>query len=335
MTPAGTQIDLKSPAPASPAPPHPPRPLWKTWTTFALGVLLIAGAIAMLTRNADALRPALASLRGSPAWYLPLLLVLPLINIASVSAGFWVLTEPHARRGVYGRLTPIETIALITSGWLLNSLPLRPGLLGRVAYHAVVNRVPVAISVLVLLRVMGCAAAALAIMLATLWLAQRATLSAAGVLTALAASVLGTLALSVLIKRLLPASDGWRYLACIACRLVDINVWTLRYLVIFSALGRSLSPLHAGVIAASSEAAMLSPVQIGLREWVVGLTSSWLSGNVSTIDPHQASVGILADVINRAIEVGLGLPLGLLAGAWLAKRALGARTAAPPLNQSP
>lgn len=301
---------------------------WRRAIALTLGLLLVAGAVWMLVNNRGAVEQSVRALGSAPWWCVVLLLVLPLVNIASVAGSFWVMTEPHARRGVYGRLSLREMAALITSGWMLNSLPLRPGLVGRVGYHAVVNGVAVRTSVLILIRVLACSAGALGCMLATLWAAkmtgaafgseeQSAGVWSTGVLLALVAIV-------ALWRRARPEGWAWRYGVCVICRVIDIHVWAVRYGLIFVALGKPIGVFESGVVASTSAAAMLSPVQIGLREWVVGLTAGWLAsvgGIEGVAGGVSVSTGLLADLVNRSIELALGVPLGLIAGAWLAKRA--------------
>lgn len=289
----------------------------RRWLVAVVGVGLLVAAVVTIARNQDAALQAWSAAKNSPAWMVALALLLPLANIASVSAAFWIMTQR------YGRVRLAEMLSLICAGWMLNNLPLRPGLIGRVSYHAVVNKIPVRASLLVLAQMLVCAGAALAIMLATLYFANAANASTIVVVTVACATTFTLAALAWALKKS-SSTHAWRWAACVACRYVDIAVWALRYWLIFRALGEPISMLRSGIVAAISEAAMLSPVQIGLREWVVGMTSTWLS-EYGTPARDQLTIGLLADLTNRGIEVALGVPLGLIAAAWLFKRLKAAR----------
>lgn len=285
------------------------------------GVLLTAAALTIF-KNKDAALQAWHAARTAPLWLIVPLLILPLVNIASVAVGFWIMTER------YGRVRLIEMLALICSGWMLNNLPLRPGLVGRVAYHALVNKIPVRASLTVLMQTLLCAGGALTLMLSVVYLASRAALPQGVLISAASAPAIFLAFGAWSLRQRARTSHAWRWIACIACRYVDILVWALRYWLIFQVIGRPMPMVHAGVVAAASEAAMLSPVQIGLREWVVGTTSSWLAEPVRW-SSELITLGLLADFTNRGIEVALGVPLGLIAAAWLFKRVRIARAGEP------
>lgn len=278
---------------------------WRRAVTFVIGFALLAAAVTVVVRSGGDVARALAASRSAPWWCVLALVCLPLVNIASVACGFWTLTQRH------GRVTLREMLALITSGWLLNNLPLRPGLVGRVAYHAAVNSISVRACLVVLLQVIACAGVALAAMLGVLRLGVSMNIGAVG-MTALALMPLAVLGGAAVSLRHASSSDAWRFVFCTGCRYVDILAWAARYWLVFRIVGEPITMSKAGAIAAVSEAAMLLPVQIGVREWVVGLTSAWMGGQVTS--------GLMGDLLNRGVEVVLGLPLGLFASAWLFKR---------------
>ena len=81
----------------------------------------------------------------------------------------------------------------------------------------------------------------------------------------------------------------------------------------------------------AAQAAALVPFLgngLGLTEWAVGLTAaalpSWMAGGVG---PEQ-SVGLLAALVNRAAEVAVALPVGLVSAWWLSRRWKAARAVA-------
>src|SRR5690606_18485027 len=82
-------------------------------------------------------------------------ILLPVLNWVVVSVSFWVMM------GRYGRIGLREMAALIGVAWLLNYLPLRPGLIGRLGYHKAVHGVAIRDSAFV--TILGMVATALAV----------------------------------------------------------------------------------------------------------------------------------------------------------------------------
>lgn len=295
--------------------------------TAAIGILLLGAAVLVIVRNGDAVIESLNAARNAPAWMIALAVIAPLANIVAVSLSFSVLT------GRYGRVGIREMGALITSAWMLNMLPLRPGLVGRVGYHKAVNGIAVRDSVKVLVQAIACNGAAMVIALGCALLSARMGLGAWGLA---AFMVMPGVALGVIggVMRVSGAGADWRGLAsepwrwplATALRYVDIIVWVGRYALAFAILGAPLTLTGATVTALASEAAMLSPVQLGLREWVVGVTSAAFAGDPG-VGGEAAVVarGLLADVLNRGIEIAVALPVGLLTAGWIMRRLHAAR----------
>ena len=110
---------------------------------FVVGVLLIGAAVVALTRKPEDLQTAWDSARLAPWWLLALTVLLPLANAFVVALSFWTLM----RR--FGRVPFADMFALICTAWLLNYLPMRPGLIGRLAFHKLVHKVSLKSSVAV------------------------------------------------------------------------------------------------------------------------------------------------------------------------------------------
>lgn len=277
----------------------------RRWAAYALGLLLLGAAVAVVSSRRDAIGPAMQCAMNAPWWMIALVLLLPLVNVALTAASFTLLTRRHGHVG-YG-----EVFALILSSWLLNHLPMRPGLVGRVVYHKAVNRIPVLASVRVIGEqiVLGAIGLALVLMLVVFTLERPISwlISGACILPALPV-VVG------LSMRGAPRT----YALVIALRIADCAVWTLRYLLLFELIGNPIGGSVAAVIAVSSQAAMLSPVPLGLREWVVGLAAAAMTdSHAVTVD--TMAIGVAADLVNRAAELAVALPLGLVAG-WVVLR---------------
>lgn len=284
----------------------------------AAGALLLAAAVFAVCRDAEKTGQAWEAARDAPAWMIVLALAMPLVNIAAVSLSFLVLT------GRYGRVGIFEMMGLICSAWLLNMLPMRPGLLGRVGYHKAVNGIAVRDSVKVLVQAIACngAAMACALGMAVIAAAMRADawtmgamLGAPGAVMGAAAAFMRSAGVGRGWKGL--AAEPWRWPAAAALRYVDIIAWVGRYALAFALLGKPLTLVSATATALASEAAMLSPVQVGLREWVVGVTSAAFA----TEPDGAVSLGLMADLFNRGIELAVALPIGLAASGWLMGRA--------------
>ncbi len=272
---------------------------------YTLGVLLLGGALVWMWRDGAVLGGAWAHAKDAPGWMVGGLLVLPVLSWGCTTALFLVLT----RR--YGRVGTREMGALIGAAWLLNYLPLRPGMVGRVAYHKAVNGIRVRDSAGVVVQAVACTAVA-AVMLAATAGVMGASVWVLGVpLVVVVGGVLGVRWRWV--NRWTPYEPPWatRLLWAVGIRYVDMTIWAARYWLAFGVIGAPLRFDQAALVAAVAQVAMLAPIALGVREWVVGLFSA------------VTVVGLAADVLNRAAEILGAIPVGLLSLAWLARQARG------------
>lgn len=316
------------PGPAAPptgaaAPPDEPvarRSRARGLALFSFGIILLAVALWTVARQGPTLESAWESARTAPRWIVALVALLPALNWLLSSAVFWVLT------GRYGRVGLAEMAALIGSAWLLNNLPMRPGMVGRVAYHKVVNGIPVRDSVRVLICALGCTAVAAAIILAAAGGTRLAGGGAIVLIIAAAAPAILLLAASAAVRRRSgPATMRWRLGVATSLRIADVGLWAVRYWLVFRLIGTPVVPEAAAIIAAASQLAMVVPVQLGVREWIVGLAAAWLPPSLAVAGTRAAGAagvapGLLADLVNRAAELLVALPVGLVSGVWLAGR---------------
>lgn len=304
---------------------------------FAIGLLLLGAAIYTVARHQGGFTSAYRSARRAPAALVALALVLPIVNIILTAVSFTIVTR---RRGSVGMG---EMFGLIWAASLLNQLPLRPGMLGRVAYHKEVNQISLTDSVKCMLELLACAAIGTAMMLGLVVACAYAGASAAILIGAFSALVI-VLFIATLIARSwgerrksaenarsLPV-NLWRYIAAILVRFLDVTVWAVRYAVVFMIVGWSIDIRGAAAIGAAGQAAMMAPIPIGLREWVVGVSSAWMpeaywnerSPNDGTASPAQvvdrATPGLLADVANRAAELCVLIPGGIASGIIISRR---------------
>lgn len=291
--PGGERSDV---GPAS----RPSRPL-KRWLWIVAGAALMALAVFVALRSGG-MGHAAESLRQAAPATVAALLLLPVASWLLTTTLFWALTIR------FGRVRWTEMAALIGASWLLNNLPMRPGMLGRVAYHRLVNDIPVAASVRVMLEALICSALAGA--LATAGLAAAAGHMPAALVLLAGAGVAAAFALRMLRRRKTPLPLSLLLLGTLI-RLVDIGGWVFRYWLLLRLAGLSASAIEALAVTIASMLASMTPVQFGLREWAVGLAAA-AAGHGG--DPAQVlSMGLAADVLNRGIELLLALPLGLAA----------------------
>lgn len=298
-----------------PGPLSPPaaRRRWRSLIGFIIGVLLLAAAVwAVVAQGGDAQR-AWASVRHAPVWLIGAAVVLPLVNWVIISYSFWLLMRRH------GRISPAEMAGLIGVAWLFNYLPLRPGLVGRIAYHRAVNRIAVADSVRVTLINMACGVAAVVSLLAVAVVRR----GAEGVWAVgfAAPAVMGGVAY-VIARWRRPAMAWLPALYVVRC--VDLYVWMARYAVVFALVGAPIRPGGAAAVTAVSQVALCIPIVgngMGLREWAVGLTAGALPPGVVGPEGAAASIGLAADLVNRAAELVVSIPVGLLSSLALARAA--------------
>jgi hypothetical protein len=206
----------------------------------------------------------------------------------------------------YGHVGMLEAHALMAGASLLNFLPLRAGLWGRMAYHSAMNDIRavdtaktvvqgLVISVVVMLVII----AVIAVTMTT-----RANLAAA------AAVPLGALAVASAVPR-------WRpWAPAAAVRYAEAFVWAVRYDVAFRLLGQPIEPAVAAAFACTSMLATLVPFLsngLGLREWAIGLLAPVLGA-------APMELGLAAELVNRAAEILVLLAAGLASIAWLTHR---------------
>ncbi len=284
-----------------------------------VGLTLFAGAVASIVYAGEGTRAAMVRMFDAPPPVLALLLVLPIANLMLTSMCFQALTRRYAY------VEPKEMHALIAASFLLNFLPLRPGLFGRVAYHTRVHKMRVRDTARVLIEAIACTAVAMLLLLATLALSR--------VAPGLAAGFLGTatvgLALAWVRARQTRNLALRAYALATLIKLADILLWGARYVVVFALLGQPIMSRQGISLAVVANAASLVPLAgngLGLREWAVGIVAATLPARgASSI---MVETGLSADLVNRGAEILVAVALGLPALAWLSRRMARARTGA-------
>jgi len=300
---------------------------------FVVGVVLLAGAAAYLISEPDQLGKFVEQIKNAPAWAIAIVLVGPIFNWLCVGLCLHALVRRH---GEVGRG---EMLALVGSAWLLNHLPMRPGLIGRIGYHAKINSIRVRDSIEASVWSVIHAAVANAIALGLVLIVPTdlslGMLVGVLLLPTVIASVLGGV-LSVSKPRVGLLLFGFVY------RGLDLFVWMARYAAAFAMLGIVVTPVQIVLITAASQFAQLIPLTgagLGFREWGVGIAAKMSgSGSVGSVGSGGAALSmrsaIGADVINRIAETLIVIPLGLVCSGIVAKRyAAGIGLAKEPVSK--
>lgn len=276
----------------------PKRGAWRRRLGFWVGLALLAGSVVYVLRQRHLLDAAWDALRQPEPLPLIILTLAIVGNVALSGALFSLLMRRFGRVGV------IEMQALIASATFINYLPLRPGMLGRIAYHYQVNGIrprhtlrTIIESAAISLAVAGLLAAAL--------LARYAL---GGPLAAWIAAPFLIAAIGLFI------SSARLYVVGSLLRLAEVLLWAARYWAAFALIGRSIGPDAALAFACVSVIATMIPLVsngLGVREWAVGLVAPMIGSGAM-------AVGITAELVNRAAEIVVITALGLAAAGYLA-----------------
>ncbi|MBL4697619.1 MAG: hypothetical protein JKX70_02175 [Phycisphaerales bacterium] len=277
---------------------------------FVLGMLLLVGAGVYLLTDPEQIKEFANNIRHAPVWTGIVILVGPIANWVFVGLCLHALVRRH---GVVGRK---EMLALVGSAWLLNHLPMRPGLVGRIGYHAKVNSIRVrdSIEASVWSMVHAAIANAVAIGLMMLMPADMPISKLVGVLLI----PIGVFALIAALGALKSVKFGYLMLGLVY-RNLDLLVWMLRYAAAFAMIGIAITPVQIALITAASQIAQVIPLTgagLGFREWGVGIAAKMSS--TGTAITMRTAIG--ADVINRIAETIIVIPLGIVCTGIVARR---------------
>ena len=202
----------------------------------------------------------------------------------------------------------------MASATMLNYLPLRPGLLGRLAYHKAANEIRVVDSVRTMID-----ATVLSIIVALYDAVGVGILRLLDVDSTLALAIwLALLPIGAAVAMLLPSGPRHRRLwaGAVLVRSIELLIWTGRYALAFLMMGMEI-PLDAALVFAcvSAFASMVPFVSngLGIREWGIGLLAPSLAGAV-------VARGLAGELVNRAVEIVAVLVLGIPATIHVAQR---------------
>lgn len=286
---------------------HQRRNLRFVGTIFGV-VLVLAAIVLIATRGNEFSRAVGALARPSPMAIAALFGAI----IASTGLSTIVLLVLIRR---FGRVGFSEMLRLVCASTLGNFLPLQPGLAGRVAYHHLVNRIPVQRSVLSILEATTVSAFAVALLIGSLWITQRGIPGvplAAGEEHAWWLPMLaGLMALP-----LLPWPQLRPFAIALMARWIELLLWALRAWACFALVGQEISPRAAlafGCVAVSANLVPFIGNGLGVREWAVGLLATRLAG-------VTVEAGLAAELVGRAAEMLFFVPAGLISAKGIMRR---------------
>ena len=204
------------PADGRDTPTSLPGPL--RWAGLVLGTVLLVSAIATVAVRHELIGEALDAVRAPALPQVGLLVGTVVANLLLTGLLFSLLISRYGKVGV------VEMQALIASAALLNFLPLRPGLLGRITYHRAINQIPIAATLKTTLQALGLSVALAGYVALALLVAARLEVP----LWAAIGLALPLLAAAASVKR-------WRLIAAAAAiRYVEVLLLAVRYHAAFA-----------------------------------------------------------------------------------------------------
>jgi hypothetical protein len=283
-----------------------------------VGVALLAAAVFVASRSAQGLSTALSAASNAPVWLIACVFILPILNWPLSAVTLWLTTNPA--EASCGRVSLSEMTLLTGSAWLLNYLPLRPGLVGRLAWHRRVNGIGLGRSIQGLLATILASFAALIAVGAGVMLVGPASFAAA--LACVIVPALAFFMVAALLATWPSTRVRWVWPMAAGVRVLDVGVWLARTAAVFALCGSPLSIEHAMLITLAGQLAMLIPIAgngLGLREWAVSMLSARL-GISPSAGGLVSAAGLSAEIVNRAAEMLVALPVGVACSVLLARR---------------
>jgi hypothetical protein len=276
------------------------------------------------------------AIRAAPSWALWGLAVTSVGSLLVNSLMFWFAIQPVRPVGV-GEMTGVNLVAS-----LLNYLPipLRVGLIARIAYHVRVNRM----GAVALGSYLG------ALMIATLVVfaglaAAVVTFAFVGAAAAAGAALVSLVVGMTLVRRI----ARWKLVArygreaerilvdrkalggAVAMRTADALLWSARMTCAVAVLGLPLSAGESAVLGLVAVAMSMNPLgRFGFREAGVVWVSTFLFAGRMEADELEQAFARLA-IVESAAEGAVTLPLGAVLVPWF----LGRMRNAPAGDASP
>ncbi len=265
---------------------------WLRVGGLVVGLAFFAAAIYTAVREREEFARALAALRDPPP--VAVVLVLGSIAVGALLTG----TLFHILMRRFGAVPFWEMQALIAASAFANYLPLKPGFVGRVAYHRLRHGIRAAHTLRTIVEAISLSGTVASMFLLALvflrWIGWN------GEWALLAPTVL---ALGMRVPRLRSLSQA------LLVRQVELALWTLRYWAVFQLVGAPIDLETAIVLGSVSVIATLLPIVsngLGIREWVIGILAPMISH-----EPVSTSQAIVAELVHRVAEITVMTPLGV------------------------
>jgi len=269
-----------------------------------IGVFFFVAAILFAMREREEFAKALAALRDPPPF--AVFAVLASVAVGALLSG--LLFHILMRR--FGKVPLWEMQALIAASAFANYLPLKPGFVGRVAYHRLRHGIRAAHTLRTIIEAIALSGTVASLFLLSL-LGLRALKSRG--LDLLGQTVEGEWALAV--PSMLALAAFWPKLRPLAqallVRQLELALWTLRYWAVFQLVGAPIDLETAIVLGSVSVIATLLPIVsngLGIREVVIGFLAPLISH-----EPVSTSQAIVAELVHRAAEIAVMVPIGVTA----------------------
>ena len=286
----------------------------KRWIGFACGLILMAGAGVALFNARDDFAAALLAMRGASWWQWAALPATMLASLVLTSSVFWLFM----RR--VGRVRLDEMNALIGTAWVMNYLPMHPGMFGRFAYHKKVNGIDVKDSLRVTIVANVLTLVCVGVMPALAYAVSAGMGAAPAAQFALLQLPLALCAATALLVRTTGTGSPHIWWA-LAIRLAEFQLWAARYWLSFAVIGVPIpyaaSVVLAGAVIVASMVAITGN-GLGVQEWAVALVLPLLPAGLVMADLGNAD-GLIGAFLSRAFEVAVAIPCGAW-GAWWVSR---------------
>lgn len=291
---------------------------------FLIGAALLAWCIHTAIKGGDWSRIAEAS-----PWLIVGLAACSVISLAANGATFWLFIRPVHPVG----FRAMQWLNLVSG--LFNYLPVRAGMLTRVAYHLKVDRMPL----LLLAGWFGAVSYVLALVVGVCVLAMVIRPQMDWIWLAIVAGMLllgGGLTRALMLHPIIVKygrgmdrmlSDRRALWGGIVLRLVDIGAYLGRMACAATILGLNLAWSDLTILALAALALSMNPLgRFGFREWAVTIVATRLITTDMTGAQIEASFAQLA-LIESAGEAIVAIPAGAIALFWYVRQ----WRAAPPI----
>ena len=276
---------------------------------MVVGLIMLAGAIVLISVQREALSGALQALADPRPGPIAILLGSMLVTILITGWQFQILLARH-------RLPTLEMMALISGSALLNFLPLKVGLLGRVTYHQAVHGIHPLETVRAMIFARGAG-------LLVIGLAAVSVFASEGLSSPLWAWLL----MPVMVPGWFVMARATRTAAVVVIlKYLDLLLMAVRLSCAFTLMEVQMTFATCVGLACIGMLANAIPFLtggLGLREWLIG----WFTSILVAI-PTALALGVFADLINRAAELLVLLPVGGISILWLRPRFVQAITSA-------